>query len=591
MIDKIKAKLKNLPTKPGVYLFKDESSQVIYVGKAINLRNRVSQYFRKDGDGRAQIPALVSAATDLDYIVTDTDVECLLLENTLIKKYLPRYNIKLRDDKNYTFIKIDYNEEIPQIYPTRNTSDKNAKYFGPYSSAFRVRETLHILRKIFPYCANKKIGTRPCFYYYLHRCPGICIGKIALDEYQNILHKISLFLLGNISATKKEIKVQMKQAAVSKMYERAADLRDQLHAIEIIEERQKAVFANNSNWDFISYFCTADKTTINLFLIREGKLVDRKNFILEDTLNNNGCEIINAFMNKYYVDTSDIPKEIYVQDMPTDTKILENYLKKVRICKPTRGKKSDMIKLGVENAKEYFESWAMSQASELSRTTLALEELGKVLNLEKLPFRMECFDISNTQGTNAVASMVVFENGKPKKSDYRKFKMKIDGSPNDFEMMREALTRRFSPKHEGQKDWPLPDLLVIDGGKGQLGVAVEVLNSYNLNIPTIGLAKREEEIFKPDAAEPVTLPHSNYALQLLQRLRDEAHRFAITFHKQLRSKGAYKSALDDIRGIGPKKKKALLKKYGSVSEIKKASPEELASLVGQNLAEEILSQI
>lgn len=561
------------------------------MGKAINLKNRVNQYFRGDGDGRPQIPALMKDVLDFEYIVTDSDVECLLLENTLIKKYMPRYNIKLRDDKNYSFIKIDYSEEIPQIYPTRNTDTKNARYFGPYSSAARVRETLHILRKIFPYCANKKIGTRPCFYYYLHRCPGVCIGKVSLDEYQEVLKKITLFLLGNISATKKEIKTQMKLAANTKMYERAADLRDQLHSIEVIEERQKAIFAGKDNWDFISYFCTADKTTINLFLIREGKLVDRKNFIMEDTLNNNGCEIINAFMNKYYVDTSDIPKEIYVQDLPTDIKILEKYLQKVNVCKPTRGKKAQMIKLGEENAKEYFESWSMGQASEISRTTLALAELGKVLNLEKPPFRMECFDISNIQGTNAVASMVVFENGKPKKADYRKFKMKVEGTPNDFEMMREALTRRFNAKHEGQKDWAMPDLLVIDGGKGQLGVAVEVLHSYNLNIPVIGLAKREEEIFKPGMSDPVLLPHSNYALQLLQRLRDEAHRFAITFHKQLRSKGAYKSVLDEIVGIGPKKKKALMKKYGSVAEIKKASSEELAFLVGPNLAEKILNEI
>jgi excinuclease ABC subunit C len=586
-----KEKLKNVPHKPGVYIFKGISGEILYIGKAKDLKNRISQYFHTSHDGRLQIPFLMQDVTDFEHIITDNDVECLMLENTLIKKHKPRYNIKLRDDKNYAFIKIDYDCEIPQIYTIRNPDSKNARYFGPYSSALKVRETLNIARKVFPYCANKKISKRPCFYYYLHRCPGICIGKITIEEYKQTIQKINLFLAGNISEIKKDIKKQMQNAASQRLFERAADLRDQMRSLEVVEERQKAIFAQKVDWDFISYFQTADKSTINVFAIRGGKLIDRKNFILEETQNKTGCDIIDAFLEKYYLETSDLPKEIFVQELPTDLRMMTRVLK-TKITKPNRGKKAELITLGIENAKEFFESWSRDQVSELSRTTLALDELQKVLDLKETPFRIECFDISNIQGTNAVASMVVFENGKPNKSQYRKFKMRIDGTPNDFAMMKEALTRRFAAAH--QQNWPLPNLLVVDGGKGQLGMAVEVLKEYNLDLPVIGLAKREEEIFWPGKSEPILLPKSDYALQLLQRLRDEAHRFAITFHKQLRSNQAYKSVLDEIVGIGPKKKKLLIRKYGSVANIKKlASPEEvseLASLVGAKIAEQLLEQ-
>lgn len=601
--EQLKSKLKDVPKKPGVYLFKDESGSVLYVGKARDLRSRLSQYFSREGDGRPQIPFLMQDARDFEYILTDNEVECLFLENNLIKKYKPRYNIMLRDDKNYAFIKIDYEPQIPQIRVIRNPDGKNAKYFGPYSSALKVRETLHILRKIFPYCANEKIGSRPCFYYYLHRCPGVCVGKISIEEYRHdTIKKIIQFLAGNILEIRREIKLQMQAAARAKQFERAASLRDQLRSIEVIEERQKAVFAQKVNWDFISSFQTADKTALNVFLIRSGKMIDRKNFILENTANKPEAEIISAFLQKYYLENSDLPKEIFVPALPGgDPAFLKSLFsgKKIKIEQPTRGKKAQMLKLGVQNAKEYFESWATGEASELSRTTLALDELQKVLQLPKIPFRIECFDISNIQGTNSVASMVVFENAKPKKSDYRKFKIKIDGEPNDFAMMREALSRRFSRRHTSEtaaqfaarQNWPLPDLLVIDGGKGQLGVAEAVLAESGLQIPTIGLAKREEEIFTPGKSEPIVLPKSNYALQLLQRLRDEAHRFAITFHRSLRGKAAHRSALDEIPGIGPKKKKLLLKKFGSVSEIKRASSEELAQAIGRELAERLLSTL
>ncbi len=592
-MDKIKVKLKNTPKKTGVYLFKNKQGVVIYIGKALNLKSRVSQYF--DGhDTRPQIPFLVNDAVDFEYIITDNELESLMLENTLIKKHQPKYNIMLRDDKNYAYIKIDYETEIPQIYSVRNPDSKNAKYFGPYSSAQKIRETLSILRKVFPYCANKKISNRPCFYYYLHRCPGVCIGKISIAEYQGTMHKISLFLSGHISEIKKEIQGQMLKSSKKKQFERAADLRNQWQSLQIIEERQKVIFSQKVSWDFVSLFQSADKATINVFVIRNGKLNDRKNFILENTENKTFAEIFSAFLENYYAQATDLPKEIYVQEMPDELSALRKVMtlnsgRNIKVLRPKLGKKAKIIKLGVENAREYFESWATSQASELSRTTLALDELKKTLKLAETPFRIECFDISNIQGTNSVASMVVFEAGKAKKSEYRKFKIKNDGQPNDFGMMQEALSRRF--KNSAEAKWPLPNLLVVDGGKGQLGVAIDVLAQYKLKIPVIALAKREEEIFVPGKAQPILLAKSNYALQLLQRLRDEAHRFAITFHKKLRSKTAYKSMLDEIAGIGPKKKKLLIKKYGSVAGIRKASKKELDLILGSKTAKELLENL
>jgi len=615
-----KRTLSSLPNTPGVYIFKNEAGDVLYVGKAINLKNRVTQYFRNEGDGRQQIPFLMKEASSVEHIITDSDAESLMLENNLIKRFRPRYNIKLIDDKNYVFIMVDYNCDIPQICTAHNTLIKHAKYFGPYSSGSKVRETLQIMRYIFSYCANKKVGDRPCFYYHLHRCPGVCVGLISLEDYRkNYIHRIEQFLSGNIGEVKKDLQKQMKQFANEKHFEGAAQLRDRLRSLEVIEERQKVVLAKNVNWDFISLFRTFERAVVNVFSVREGKMVDRNSFILEGTKDTGDDQVISAFMENYYLERGaddpsgtstistsnnigesnlsdirpDLPKEIFVQEMPSDLDALKIALGgKINISKPARGKNSQLIKLGSKNAKEFYEQWSTEQASELSRTGIALNELGTVLGLSGPPQRLECFDISNTQGTNAVASMVVFEKALPKKSEYRKFKMKISGEPNDFEMMREALTRRFRPSEDPEQPrWRYPDLLVIDGGKGQLGVAVEVLQMYGLDIPVIGLAKREEEIFRPGISEPLLLPKTNYALQLLQRLRDEAHRFGITFHKSLRSKGAIRSALDDIEGIGPVKKKQLLKKFGSVARIKSASAEELAEIVGGKTAEEIFKSL
>ncbi len=591
------SRLKNLPHKPGVYIFKGADGETLYIGKARDLKNRVSQYFRNGQDGRYQIPFLMKEARGLEHIVTDNEIESLFLESSLIKKRRPKYNIKLRDDKNYIFIKIDFSSEIPQIQTSRQTGEPQAKYFGPYSSAQKVREMLKAARNIFPYCSNSKAGSRPCFYYYLHKCPGVCIGKISLGEYQQTIKKIMMFLAGNIAPIRKVLQSQMRSAAERKQFEKAARLRDQIRSLGVMEEKQKAVFAKKTDSDFISFFQAADKSCVNVFVLRSGRLIDRKNFILESTANKSGAQILDAFLENYYGETSeDLPKEIYAQEKigngdAENAEILRKFLaaKKIKALRPLRGKKAGLISLGRENAREFFEGWLEETAGETARTAIALADLAKILSLANAPMRIECFDISNIQGTNAVAGMVVFEGGKPKKSEYRKFKMKTSGKPDDFAMMREALERRFGRSHAAPQTaqsgtWPLPDLLVIDGGKGQLGVAEQVLKNFNLRIPAIGLAKREEEIFTAGQNQALILPKSHYALQLLQRLRDEAHRFAITFHKKIRSAQAFKSELDEISGIGPKKKKLLLQKYGSIKKIREASHVELASLLGEKLA-------
>jgi excinuclease ABC subunit C len=621
-------KLKEVPKQPGVYRFLNKNGEVIYVGKAKILKTRLSQYF-SGHDDRDQIPYLLEEATDFDYTVVNTELESLFLENTLIKKYLPKYNIMLRDDKNYAFITIDYNYEIPKIGYSRKFADDShskienlkskIKYFGPYSAAYKIRNTLNLIRRIFPYCSSQEVGARPCFYYYLHRCPGVCIGKISLEEYKQQLEKISWFLLGNTGKIKKELEAEMKTASGKKLFEKAARLRDQLLSLKLLNEKQSVILNKKVDWDVVSLFSDQGYTAINLFKVREGKLFDKENFMYELTSLNpsydkegNGPipllseerpgEVMQKFLEQYYLEASDIPKSIYTQYEAEDSELVghivkSRFAKKVEVISPKKGKALGLVKLGVTNAEEYLNKWLRDQAGHLDKINNALAELKEVLNLEKTPERIECYDISNTQGTNPVGSMVVFEKGLPKKSEYRKFKIRKNppaGGPDDFAMMREMLSRRMARSNQqigkstNQKSvWPLPDLIVIDGGKGQLGVAIETINDSRLTINVIGLAKRIEEIFIPGKPDPILLSKDSPALQLLQRLRDEAHRFGITFHRDLRSKQAVKSALDDIPGIGPKTKKLLKQKFGTVSQIKKATLQELAKVVGERIAQSI----
>ncbi|HEX3096001.1 MAG TPA: excinuclease ABC subunit UvrC [Patescibacteria group bacterium] len=612
----LKDKVKDIPHKPGIYKYLDKNGAVLYVGKAKDLRSRVAQYFGKH-DNRVQLPFLMAEAVDIEYTVVNSELESLFLENTLIKQYMPPYNIQLRDDKNYAFIKIDYSTEIPQITYARKIiteanegpgrSTKKDRYFGPYSSTAKIRKTLDFIRKVFPYCANKEIGKRPCFYYYLHRCPGICVGAITMKEYEQQLERIALFLSGRTNEIKKLLQSGMKSAARWKHFESAARLRDQLQAIEVLDERQVMLFTSKVSWDFVSVYIDAISACVNVFKVREGKLIDKENFIYDNILNvaedNRGPLVQQAFLEMYYSQTTNLPQEIFTQYATSNEALIKTLLasrvtekklkRQIKVSMPTRSQKLKLIKLGVTNAEEYLRKWQRSQASNLDQIKEILENLKQLLNLPKTPLRIEGYDISNTQGTNPVGSMVVVKDGLAAKSEYRKFKINVKQTPDDFMMMREMLTRRLARVNPANKKdaWPVPDLIVIDGGKGQLGVVVEVLEKAKLNIPVIGLAKRIEEIFLPHNSEPIILPHDNPTLQLLQRLRDEAHRFGITFHRNLRSKQAVKSALDTIPGIGPQTKKLLKQKIGSVDKIRQTSFEDLEKIVGPAKAKTILQNL
>jgi excinuclease ABC subunit C len=614
-------KIKELPLKPGVYIFKDAKGAVLYVGKAVKLRQRVSSYFKKEADSRGpRIASMVSQIADLDYAVTDNEVESLVLENNFIKSLRPKYNVRLRDDKNYLFIKLNLQDEIPTITYEHRMDDSRARYFGPYTSSQSIKDTLRMIRKVFPYCANSKVSGKPCFYYHIQKCPGVCIGKVSLKDYrQDTIAKIIRFLEGKQTEVLKDLQGQMKFLAAHKEYEKAARVRDQIFALNRVMERQKLVYANNVDQDVFGVYLDA-VASINLFIIRRGKLIQKENFVVENTRQASEQEVLQDFLPRYYAAASNLPKEIMtavkIEGDETTGAIKNRSGKSVRFSVPTRGNKAKLMHLARENAKQYLEAQSDKHLLEEAKLMSALKELQRVLGLKDLPGRMECFDISNIQGTNAVGSNVVFEFGRPAKNQYRKFKIKTKSTPDDFAMMREMLERRFkrSVKFEvgsGKKNqssdsasdtspaplppphfpWPLPDLIIIDGGKGQLSTAQTAMKDAGLNIPMIGLAKRLEEIFLPGRPTPILLPPNSIALFLLQRIRDEAHRFAITYHRKLRSRGAVRSVLDDVAGVGEAKKKKLLQKFGSAQKIREASLTDIAAIVGGKLAEKIKASI
>ncbi len=588
---------KDAPNKPGVYKFLDIQNQVLYVGKAKNLHKRLLQY-TSGQDKRLQLPFLLMEASTIEYTVVKTELESLMLENTLIKEFYPPYNIKLRDDKNYAFIKIDYSSQIPQLTYVRQIENDNGVYYGPFSSVKNIKTTLDYIRRVFKFCAHTEVGKRPCFYYYLHRCPGVCVGEITIEEYKQQLSIIKTFLSGQIGNTTKTLQKQMVLASKQKKYEVAAKLRDQINSLHSLTQKQLVILNKKVNWDIVSVFGNDLETCVTLFKVRDGKLKNPENFVYSNPGQINLQKTLQTFCAQYYFDTSDIPKEIFLQQDISDNNLIKQLIKNkhkknVSISQPKLGQKIKLIKLAEENAKEYLYKWQTDKANNIDFINKTLEELQQILNLKTKPNRIECYDISNIQGTNPVGSMVVFENGIPAKSQYRKFKITSKQTPDDFAMMHETLTRRLTRiDPPNPKDaWPKPDLIIIDGGKGQLGVAVEIIEQKKLKIPVVGLAKRIEEIFLPHNSVPIILPHSHPVLQLMQRLRDEAHRFGITFHRSLRSKQAVKSALDSIPGIGPKTKKLLKQKIGTVDQIKKVPIDELENLVGKSKAKIIKSYL
>ena len=591
-------KLATLPDNPGVYLMKNQDGTIIYVGKAVNLKNRVRSYFRTLPPDALKTKALVRNIADFEYIIVDNEVEALVLECNLIKKYRPKYNISLKDDKTYPYLKIT-NEDYPRVIITRNYIKDGGKYFGPYPSVTVLRETLELLRSIFPFRVCKQrtfTNDRPCLNYQIKRCYAPCCGKISKEDYAQLIAKINDFFDGKHEELLADLTKQMNEAAENLHFEQAARLRDQIRDIERAINDQKAVLSGNDDKDVLGLAMGANEVIVQIFFIRAGKIVGRENYVLHDAIDGGKAEILAAFIKQFYLDNQFIPPNILLEEELSEAEILQTWLSekrggKVQFTVPKRGQQKELVDLVVRNAEEELLKKRERALADSERLNDALAELQAALHLPRLPKRIECYDISNTQGTESVASMVVFVDGKAKKDQYRKFRIKTVIGPNDFASMNEVLLRRL-----GHMDTDVkfakdnPDLIIVDGGKGQLAFALKALAEMGYNdIPIAGLAKKEEILFLPNEDEGVYLPRDSQALYLVQRIRDEAHRFAITFHRSLRGKRNLASVLDDIPGVGAKRKNALLRHFGSLTKITQATAEEIAEVegIGEVLAEEI----
>lgn len=604
--------LKALPDSPGVYLMKDSTGKIIYVGKAISLKNRVRSYFQSSRNLSLRIRSMVEQVDRFEYITTNSEVEALVLECNLIKEESPKYNIRLRDDKQYPWVKITVKESFPQIYITRKIKKDGSKYYGPYTNVQALRETFKLLRRIFPlrscrHDLDQKKIERPCLNFHIKRCLAPCSGQVAKEAYQEVIKEVCMFLEGRQSELTKKLKRQMETAANDRQYEKAARLRDRIRDIEKVLEKQKVVASSYEDLDVFGLAQDQRGAIVQVFQVREGKLVGREYFPLTEGEETKPVEIIEAFLPQYYDNSGFIPKEILLPFDLESMAALGTWLdeqrgSKVNLRVPQKGDKAKLLQMAKENADLLLKQVRFREEQSLKRTAEILNQLQQDLSLDKPPLRIEGFDISNIQGEEAVASMVVFENGASKGAEYRRFKIRTIDGPNDFAMMQEAVRRRFRKgleerrrlAAESGKFARFPDLLLIDGGKGQLSAVYEVLSELGLtHLNLISLAEREEEIFKLDRDEPIRLSRHSESLMLLQRVRDEAHRFAITYHKTLRDKRTKASSLDLVIGIGPKKKQQLLKHFGSLKRIKEATVEELMKVDGINrkLAENVKEQI
>ncbi|MCX5994505.1 MAG: excinuclease ABC subunit UvrC [Chloroflexi bacterium] len=595
-----KEQLKTLPAKPGVYLFKGEAGKILYVGKAASLRQRVRSYFGAPHTLEPKLRKMMSKVQNLDFIVTDSEQEALILECNLIKKNRPGFNVRLKDDKSYPYIKVSLHEEWPRVFLTRRFEDDGGRYFGPYASAVSVRRTLDLLKKLFRYCSPRWVITgkkpRPCFDYSIRRCVGACSSEITKEEYCEIIDRVILFLEGKHEEVVRDLRRQMDKAAEALEFEKAASLRDQLQAVESVTEGQKIISAGAGDEDVIAFARERDEACVQIFFVRSGKLIGRENFILEGTQDEETGQIMASFIQQFYGSAPYVPPQILVQNEPQDMTVMSSWLKslrggKVSLKVPQRGQKKKLVDMVTENAEQALAQLKAKWLADTGKTAAALKEVQERLNLPRLPNRMECYDISNIRGTFAVGSMVVFENGRPKPSAYRRFKIKTVEGIDDYAMMQEVLRRRFKRvKAQDATSWAvIPDLVLIDGGRGHLTSAQEVMRELEMDsIPLAALAKENEEVFLPGVAGSLILPRDSQALYLLQRIRDEAHRFALSYHLHVRRKAALKSEWS-VPGIGPKRKRALLKKFGSVRGIKEASVEELMEVAGmtQELAQRV----
>ena len=594
-----------LPAKPGVYLFRDQAGNILYVGKAANLHHRVRAYFGSPENLTPKLQRMVAKIADIDFIVTDSEQEAIILECNLIKEHHPRYNVRLKDDKSYPYLKVSLAEEWPRVYVTRRLEEDGSRYFGPFASAGSLRKTLNLLRKLFPYrTCNKSItgsNSRPCLEYHIKRCAAPCIGAVSEEEYREIIKQVILFLEGKQEQIVRELKKKMWQASDNLEFEKAASLRDQIQAIEKIMEQQKVVSPVKIDEDVIAFAQAQNEACVQIFFIRGGKLVGREYFALEGVQDEKPGQILTSFIEQFYGSGANIPPKILLPIEAEDMTILEEWLSnkrgsKVHLQVPLRGKQRKLVEMVAENAQESLEQLRIKWLTDTGKTAAALKELEERLHLPRLPQRIECYDISDIYGTAAVGSMVVFENGRPKTAHYRRFRIKEVSGIDDYAMMREVLRRRFirgikGKEQGGEEGWTLiPDLVLIDGGRGHLNAVLEVMRELKVEeIPVASIAKENEEIFVPEVAEPIILPRNSQALYLLQRIRDEAHRFALSYHIKVRKKASLTSGLDKVPGIGPKRKRALLRKFGSVRGIKEASLDELASVPGmtRRLAEKV----
>ena len=636
----LRAILRQLPSAPGVYLMKDARGRVIYVGKADLLRNRVRSYFGSGPAYDARIGHMIGEIADIDYIVTDTVSEAFLLENNLIKEHRPRFNIRLRDDKTYPFVKITMGEDFPRIVRTRTLKRDGSRYFGPYASASSVDETLKLLRKIFPFRTcnldipeGKRVLERPCLLYFINRCQGPCIQAIEKAPYRQTIEQIVDFLEGKQEPIAAQLRDEMEAHSEALRYEQAAATRDKLRAVERTMEQQKMAAFSRAQHDVIGMAAEENEACLQVLQVRNGKLIGREHFIVEGARDATADEVLASFLQQYYASTESVPREILVPMAPAGAGDLAAFLgerrgSRVTIHVPERGEKRRLQALATQNAVEALSKERAEWLADRGKRSEALEELAAALELPRPPERIECYDMSNIQGTSAVGSMVVFIDGRPEPREYRRFRIRSGDTPDDFRMMAEVLRRRFSraarlrsetgalslaavgadeapegdtaepddidpgdgPVENGDRPaaprdagWEVPDLVIVDGGKGQLSTAVRVMEELNMrDVPLAGLAKRFEELYVPDRSAPIVLPRTSQGLYLVQRIRDEAHRFAITYHRDVRSRRALHSVFDEIPGIGPARKRALLKRFGSVRRIREASVEEVAETPGIN---------
>ncbi|MBM3125006.1 MAG: excinuclease ABC subunit UvrC [Chloroflexi bacterium] len=609
--DSLQGILNTIPSKSGCYLMKNSAGVIIYVGKAVNLKNRVRSYFHSDGTQDTKTRRLVREIADIEWIVVGSELEALILEMNLIKKHRPRFNVRLKDDKRYPYIKIHWNDPFPKVTVTRLMNDDGARYFGPYTSAWAVYQTLDVLRRIFPYltCDRQITGgdKRACLYYDIKLCNAPCIGAVDREGYRQMISDLMAFLNGHSEEIVTRIQIEMVKASEEMRFEKAAVLRDQLKAVQSIIERQKIIFPSDYLDSDVLAMARADgEACVQIFFIRGGKLIGREYFILEGTEDTADTEVMGEFVKQFYTESATIPPQVMLPEEIEEARIISQWLRsrrggeKVEFLVPHQGQSHELVQMAAENATETLQALRAQWQADTHKQEQALQELQTALRLSTPPNRIECYDVSHTQGVATVGAMVVFEQGVPSKKLYRRFNIESTsiGEPDDFASMEEMLTRRFrrwrsareangEPGTRVDESFSvLPDLIIIDGGKGQLGRVTRVLEGFDLfhKVPVIGLAKQEEEIFLPQQSEPLMLPRHSQGLYLMQRIRDEAHRFGITAHRARRSKQGLASQLDTIPGIGPARRKALLKHFGSMDKIRHATLEELIAVSGMKTA-------